>query len=238
MILLPAIDILDAKPVRLYQGDYSKQERVGEDILSIAKEFESKGAQYLHMVDLNGAKQGCRINQEVIVQVAKQLSIPVEVGGGIRTMEDVDYYLTNSVSRIILGTSALENPELLKAAIQKYGNKIAVGIDCKQGKVCLSGWLHQTKKDYVEFAKELEQMGVQTLIVTDISKDGTMMGPNLDMLLRLKENVNCHLIASGGIKDIHHIQQLKEIDVYGAITGKALYAHTLDLQEALQEVAV
>lgn len=235
MIILPAIDILDGKPVRLYQGDYEKQEQVGQDILSIAKQFEQAGACYMHMVDLNGAKQGRRINHEQIVQVASQLKIPVEVGGGIRTMEDVDYYLTHSVARVILGTSALKNPDFLKEAIQKYGDRIAVGIDCKNDKVCLSGWLDQTEKDYLEFAKELEQIGVKTLIVTDISKDGTMQGPNINMLKKLQENVSCQCIASGGIKDLSHIQALKALSIYGAITGKALYAHTLDLKEALEE---
>lgn len=233
MIILPAIDILDHAPVRLYQGDYDQKETVGESILEIAKTFEQEGASYVHMVDLNGAKEGKKCNQEVIVEVANALSIPIEVGGGIRSMEDVASYLDHGVARVILGTAALEDEAFLKQAIDTYQEKIAVGIDCKDGFVCGNGWLSESKWHYVEFAKKMEQMGVKTIIVTDISKDGTMMGPNVDMLKTLKEHVSMQIIASGGIKDITHIQALKELDIYGAITGKAMYAKTLSLPEAI-----
>lgn len=234
MIILPAIDIIDQSPVRLYQGDYNKKEIVGQSVLELAKMFEAMKAPYLHMVDLDGAKSGKLENAKLICQTAKVLSIPVEVGGGIRSMDTVDLYLTSGVSRVILGTSALEDPEFLKAALKKYGEKIAVGIDCKDGKVCGSGWLVQSEYDYLEFAQKMETYGVKTIIFTDISKDGTLTGPNLNMLKKLKETVSMHIIASGGIRDLSHIQALKDLGVYGAITGKAMYAHTLDLKEALK----
>lgn len=233
MIILPAIDILDNAPVRLYQGDYDQRETVGESILEIAKAFEKEGASYLHMVDLNGAKDGKKCNANAIIEVASAISIPVEVGGGIRSMEDVDFYISHGVSRVILGTAALEDEAFLKAAIDRYQEKIAVGIDCKDGFVCGHGWLSESKWQYIDFAKKMEAMGVGTIIVTDISKDGTMMGPNVDMLSELKKNVSMQIIASGGIKDITHIQALKELDIYGAITGKAMYAKTLSLSEAI-----
>ena len=233
MIVIPAIDIIDQKPVRLYQGDYGKKEVVGQSVLEIAKEFEKEGALYLHCVDLDGAKSGKKENAKLICEVAKTLSIPVEVGGGIRTMEDISFYLENGVSRVILGTAALQNEDLLKEALNRYGSKIAVGIDCKDGFVCVNGWLESSKVDYITFAKHMEELGVQTIIFTDISKDGTLAGPNYDMLIELKNNVYVQIIASGGIKDISHIQKLKELDVYGAITGKAMYTKSLNLKEAI-----
>lgn len=233
MIIIPAIDILDQKPVRLYQGDYAQSQCVGENILDLAKAFEKEGASYLHMVDLNGAKEGRKVNQKSIIEVASALTIPVEVGGGIRTMEDVDFYLNNGIARVILGTAAIENMHFLKAALVKYKEKIVVGLDCKKGYVCGNGWLSKSDLEYIDFARMLQKIGVQTLIVTDIHKDGTMKGPNLEMLRNLQEAVSVQIIASGGIKDITHIQQLLELNVYGAISGKAMYAKTLRLKEAL-----
>lgn len=233
MIILPAIDILDQKPVRLYQGDYGKSQCVGESILDIAKTFEKEGASYVHMVDLNGAKEGKKVNQNIIVEVASTLQIPVEVGGGIRCMEDVEFYLQNNVSRVILGTAAIEDMDFLKKAVELYKEKIAVGLDCKDGFVCGNGWLSKSNLEYISFAKELQAIGVTTVIVTDISKDGTMMGPNVEMLKNLKEAVDMNIIASGGIKDMSHIQQLLDISVYGAITGKAMYEKTLSLKDAI-----
>lgn len=233
MIILPAIDILDQKPVRLYQGDYGKSQCVGESILDIAKTFEKEGASYVHMVDLNGAKEGKKVNQNIIVEVASTLQIPVEVGGGIRCMEDVEFYLQNNVSRVILGTAAIEDMDFLKKAVELYKEKIAVGLDCKDGFVCGNGWLSKSNLEYISFAKELQAIGVTTVIMTDISKDGTMMGPNVEMLKNLKEAVDMNIIASGGIKDMSHIQQLLDISVYGAITGKAMYEKTLSLKDAI-----
>lgn len=233
MLILPAIDIIDGKPVRLYKGDYSKKETVGEDIIDIAIRFQKEGAEYLHLVDLDGAKTGKKCNSEIIVKVAKVLEIPVEVGGGIRSMKEVEFYLDNGISRVILGTAAIEDEKFLKEAVNKYGEKIAVGLDCKDGYAYGRGWLEGSEKEYIDFAKHLESIGVKTIIFTDISKDGTMEGPNLDMLNKLKKSININIIASGGIKDIDHIRKIRNLNIYGAITGKAMYAKTLDLSEAI-----
>lgn len=233
MIVLPAIDILDGQAVRLYQGDYHKKECVGKNIMDIATSFEKDGAHYIHMVDLNGAKQGKRVNYEVIKEVVKTVHVPVEVGGGIRCMADVEAYLEQGVARVILGTSAIEDASFLQAAIQKYGKRIVVGMDCRNGLAYGEGWLKQSHEDYLSFAKKLEAMGVSTIVFTDIAKDGTMSGPNIPMLQKLLQHVSMNVIASGGICDITHVQLLHELGVYGAITGKALYAQTLSLREAI-----
>ena len=201
MIIIPAIDIIDGKPVRLYQGDYNKKEIVAEDILETAKKFESLGAEYIHLVDLDGAKKGELVNGEVIIKVANSVNVPVEVGGGIRTFETIKYLIDNGVSRVILGTSAMEDEELVKKAIAAYKDKIAVGIDCKDGYACGRGWLEKSSLYYIDFAKKLKELGVETVIVTDISKDGTLEGPNVEMLKKLKEEVDINITASGGIRD-------------------------------------
>lgn len=233
MIIIPAIDIINKQPVRLYQGDYNQKEVVGQSILELAKTFEKEGADYLHLVDLDGAKEGSLINQEVIVEVANTLSIPVEIGGGIRSMESISFYLDHGLARVILGTSAMEDPQLLEEALSKYGDKIAVGIDCKNGYVYGRGWLEASELYYIDFAKTLEAKGVKTIIVTDISKDGTLSGPNVEMLKNLSEAVSMDIVASGGIKDINDIQALKDLGLYATITGKAMYHKTLDLKEAI-----
>lgn len=234
MIIIPAIDIIDGKPVRLYQGDYNKKEIVAKDVLDTSKKFEYLGAQWIHLVDLDGAKKGELVNLNVIIEIAQTLSIPVEVGGGIRTFEDIKYLIDNGVSRVILGTSAMEDEKLLNKALREYGEKIAVGIDCKDGYVCGRGWLQKSSIHYIEFAKRLEKLGVKNIIVTDISKDGSLEGPNIEMLNELKKEVCMDITASGGIRDVSNIKALKEIDVYGAITGKAIYAKTLSLEEAIK----
>ena len=234
MIILPAIDIIDGKPVRLYQGDYNKKEIVAADVLETAKSFEDKGAEYVHLVDLDGAKSGSSQNHELVIKVAKELNIPVELGGGIRSFETIKYLLDNGVSRVILGTIAMEDEELLKKAVNTYGEKIAVGIDCKNGKVYGRGWLEGSNLDYIDFAKKMESLGVKNIIVTDISKDGTLEGPNVEMLKELKKNVSIDITASGGIRDIDNIKDLLDADLYGAITGKAIYAGTLSLEEAIK----
>ena len=234
MIVIPAIDILDGNPVRLYQGDYAKSKCVAKDVWDCVKLFESENVSYLHVVDLNGAKEGNCINQTLICEIAKKCPFPIEVGGGIRTMEAIDFYIQNGISRVILGTSAVWNVDLLRQALKKYGSKIAVGLDCKDGYVCTSGWLKTSKEFYLDFAKRMEKEGVQTLICTDISKDGTLQGPNFEMLKELKKHVSCDLVVSGGVRDVSHIQKCKDLNVYGVIVGKAIYEKTLCLKEALQ----
>lgn len=234
MIILPAIDMIDGSPVRLYQGDYSKKEIVADSVIDTAKAFEMSGAEYIHMVDLDGAKTGKKENARWIVEVSKNVHVPIEVGGGIRTMDDISYYLENGVSRVILGTSAINDPELLKQAVEKYGEKIAVGMDCKNGYAMSEGWLMKSQLYYLDFAKHLEEIGVKNIIFTDISKDGTLSGPNIEMLKKLTETVRIDITASGGIRDLSHIQQLAQLHLYGAITGKAIYAGTMDLKEAIR----
>ena len=233
MIILPAIDIIDRKPVRLYQGDYAQKEIVGSSVMELAKNFEQSGAEYIHLVDLDGAKEGKRVNHEIILETAHALDVPVEVGGGIRTMAQIESYLENGIDRVILGTSAMEDPQLLQDALRRYGDRIAVGIDCRDGLVYGRGWLEASELHYITFAKQLEEMGVQTVIVTDISKDGTLSGPSTDMLAALKEQSGMRIIASGGIRSIEDIAALKQLGLYGAITGQAMYHGTLDLKAAI-----
>lgn len=233
LTILPAIDIKDGTCVRLLKGDFATAEKVAEDPLETARRFEESGAEWLHMVDLDGAKDALPRNRDIFVQVAAGTSLKVEVGGGIRTMETVDYYLQNGIERVILGSAAVKDPAFVKAAVQKYGSRIAVGIDAKNGLVAAEGWLDTSEVYYLDLAREMEKIGVQYLIFTDISKDGTLSGPNLAQLRALSESVSCKLIASGGICDIGDIRAVKELGVYGAICGKSLYQGTLDLREAI-----
>jgi len=211
MIILPAIDMIDGQPVRLVQGRFEDKTVVADDILTTAEKFESLGAEWLHMVDLDGAKAGKRMNQDVVKKTAQTLSIPLEIGGGIRTMGDVSDYIENGVSRVILGTSAIEDQSFVKEAVRRYGEKIAVGIDCKDGYACGRGWLSVSKITLTDLARQMEDIGVQTVIVTDISKDGTLNGPNVEMLAKLKMAVNMNIIASGGIRDIENIKSLRKL---------------------------
>lgn len=233
LTILPAIDIKDGTCVRLLKGDFATAEKVAEDPLETARRFEESGAEWLHMVDLDGAKDALPRNRDIFVQVAAGTSLKVEVGGGIRTMETVDYYLQNGIERVILGSAAVKDPAFVKAAVQKYGSRIAVGIDAKNGLVAAEGWLDTSEVYYLDLAREMEKIGVQYLIFTDISKDGTLSGPNLAQLRALSESVSCKLIASGGICDIGDIRAVNELGVYGAICGKSLYQGTLDLREAI-----
>lgn len=233
MIVIPAIDIINGKAVRLYQGDYNKKTQVAEDILKTAKSFEEAGAKYVHLVDLDGAKKGEIVNGNIIIKVASSLNIPVEVGGGIRNYEAAKYLINNGVSRVILGTSAIEDEELMTKLIEEFGDKIAVGIDCKDGYLCGRGWLEESSLYYTDFAKRLEKMGVKNIIVTDISKDGTLDGPNIEMLSKLREEVAMNITASGGIRDMNNIKQLNSMNIYACITGKAIYSNTLSLKEAI-----
>lgn len=232
--ILPAIDIKDGICVRLVKGDFATAEQVAEDPLLTARRFEAQGARWLHMVDLDGAKDAAPRNREIFIQAAQRTGLQVEVGGGIRSMETVDDYLSNGIARVILGSAALKNPAFIQQAVQKYGEQIAVGIDAKNGRVAAEGWLDDSNVDYIELAKAMEQIGVKYMIFTDISKDGTLSGPNLEQLRMLQDAVSCEIIASGGICDINDIRALKELGVYGAICGKSLYRGTLDLAQAIR----
>lgn len=233
MIIFPAIDIMDGKPVRLLRGDFDTAEQVAEDVLSTAKQFARVGCTWVHMVDLDGSLQKKPVNAEPILQVVEQTPLKVEVGGGIRTMEDIAFYLDRGVDRVILGSVALKNPELVQQAVDAYGDKIAVGIDAKQGMVATEGWTEDSKMDFIDLAKAMEKMGVATIIYTDIGRDGTLSGPDVQGLDRLNKAVGCNVIASGGVTTITDILVMKDKKMYGTICGKCIYKKTLDLREAV-----
>lgn len=233
MIIIPAIDIIEGKAVRLYQGDYDKKEFVGSNIFDIAKKFEEDGAKYIHLVDLDGAKSGRIINKKTIIKIAKELKIPIEVGGGIRNYNDIEELINHGVSRIILGTVALEDEKFVSEAIKKFGSKIAVGVDCKNGYICTNGWFKESDVKYIDFSKRMKKIGVENIILTDISKDGTLTGVNTYMIKELKENVDINITASGGVRDYNDIRRLKDLDIYGVIVGKALYSGNIELSEAI-----
>ena len=233
MIILPAIDILDGKAVRLYQGDYATAEKVALDPVLAAKEFEAAGAKYLHVVDLSGAKSGKTDGYETIRKIADAVNMKIEVGGGIRNLDSVKTYLEGGIDRVILGSAAVNDRKLLEKCVELYGDRIIVGIDARNGKVSVSGWTSDSDIDYIDMAKECEKIGVKNVVFTDISRDGSLKGPNTDMLRALSENVSLDITASGGIKAIEDIKALKEMGLYAAICGKSLYSGTLSLAEAL-----
>ncbi len=235
MIILPAIDIKDGSCVRLYKGEFSTVHKVAENPLETARKFEADGAEWLHMVDLDGAKDAKPQNTEIFCEIARETSLKVEVGGGIRSLETVETYLSRGISRVILGSAAVRNPELVKAAVKEYGDKIAVGIDAKNGMAAVEGWLDTSAAHYLDLAKAMEQIGVSTIIYTDISKDGTLTGPNLQELDAINLAVSCNIVASGGISNLDDITALRKLGLYGAICGKSLYQGTLDLKEAIRE---
>lgn len=233
MIIFPAIDIMDGKPVRLLRGDFDTAEQVAEDVLTTAKQFARVGCTWVHMVDLDGSLQKKPVNTEPILQVVKHTPLKVEVGGGIRTMEDIAFYLDRGVDRVILGSVALKNPELVQQAVDAYGDKIAVGIDAKNGMVATEGWTEDSQMDFIDLAKAMEKMGVATIIYTDIGRDGTLSGPDVQGLDRLNKAVSCNVIASGGVTTITDILVMKDKKMYGTICGKCIYKKTLDLREAV-----
>lgn len=233
MIIFPAIDIMDGKPVRLLRGDFATAEQVAEDVLTTAKQFARVGCTWVHIVDLDGSLQKKPVNADPILQVVEHTSLKVEVGGGIRTMEDIAFYLDRGVDRVILGSVALKNPELVQQAVDAYGDKIAVGIDAKQGMVATEGWTEDSQMDFIDLAKAMEKMGVATIIYTDIGRDGTLSGPDVQGLDRLNKAVGCNVIASGGVTTITDILVMKDKKMYGTICGKCIYKKTLDLREAV-----
>lgn len=234
MVILPAVDIMDGKPVRLYKGDFSTAHQVAEGALQTALDFEKAGAEWIHMVDLDGSLKKKRVNEKIFLSVAENTSLKVEVGGGIRTMQDIDFYIASGISRVILGSVALKDPELVKKAVNAYGDKIAVGIDAKNGYAAAEGWTQTSDIYFTDLAKKMEQSGVKTIIYTDISKDGTLSGPNLEQLDEINNAVSCDIIASGGVTDINDIKALKSLGLYGAICGKSIYSGSLDLKQALE----
>lgn len=233
MQIFPAIDIKDGKAVRLTQGDYDKVNVYYEKPEEVAVSFAARGAKNLHAVDLDGARDGTLANFAAVENIIKKSGLFVEVGGGIRDEARIQKYLAAGASRVILGTAAAENFAFLEDMVQKYGDKIAVGVDARDGKLAVKGWLEATDIDSVEFCKKLEIAGVKTVIYTDIAKDGAMSGTNLEIYERLAAEVKLNIIASGGISSAGELEALKRMGVHGAIVGKALYTNTLTLEEVL-----
>lgn len=233
MRLYPAIDLKDGNCVRLLQGDYNEVTVFGNNPGEMAKKWESLGGDLLHIVDLDGAKEGKGINDEAVKDIINNLTIPAELGGGIRSIEDIENKLSLGVSRVILGSAAVKNPELVKEAVAKFGaDKIVVGVDAKSGMVAVEGWLEVSDKEALSFCKELEKIGVTTVIYTDIAKDGMMQGPNIEETKKLVDNTNLNIIASGGVSTLDDLKKLAEIGVEGAIVGKAIYTGAIQLDEA------
>ena len=234
MKLYPAIDLYDGKAVRLYKGEYQQMTVYNENPVAVAMDFQKAGATCIHLVDLEGAKFGTTPNIGVIAKILEQTDLFVEVGGGIRTLETVDAYLSLGVNRVILGTAAVTDRAFLEAALQKYGEKIAVGVDLKDGYVAIKGWTEKSQWTADAFFTDLEKLGVSTVICTDISRDGAMQGTNRQLYKELSEKFKIQLIASGGVSDLADVKALKEMDLHGAIIGKAYYTGAIDLAEALE----
>lgn len=234
MILFPAIDIRGGNAVRLIQGDYNQEKVYSDSPAEMAKQWENKGAKFLHVVDLDGAKTGESINQSFIQQIAKETNIPVQVGGGIRSMSIIEKYISSGVDRVIIGTAAINNREFLKEAVSTYGSKIAVSIDARKGYVATDGWTKDSEIKALDLVKELEAIGVKTIVYTDILKDGMLKGPNFEELQAINEATSMDVIASGGVSTEEDIAKLSALNMYGAIIGKALYDGTLQFEEALE----
>ena len=238
--IYPAIDMRGGNCVRLLQGDYNQETIYGDSPFDMARKFASDGAAWIHMVDLDGAKDGKRVNDRFVTQAAKELNVNVQIGGGIRSEQDILHYLENDVDRVIIGSIAVSNPEFAIDMIRKYGNRIAVGIDAKNGFVATHGWLDTSKVKAVELGKRFAEAGAETFIFTDIATDGTLAGPNLAAVCELAEATGKSVIASGGVSSLDDLQALRSVaekGISGAIVGKALYEKRFTLKEALDEGA-
>lgn len=236
MIIYPAIDIKGGRCVRLLQGRFDEETVFGDDPIAMAEKWTAMGAEWIHTVDLDGARNGISANRQIISEIARKTGVPVQMGGGIRTMADIDDVLQSGVTRVILGTSAVKNPSLVKEAMVKYPDRIAVGIDAKDGLVAIEGWEKVSEFSAVDFAKRMEQLGCKVIIYTDIATDGMLKGPNIQAMKEMLQSVEMDVIASGGVSSIQDLIQLKEIGAAGAITGKAIYTGAIHLQEALKTI--
>lgn len=234
MQIFPAIDIKNGKCVRLYQGDFAKETIMNNDPIDQAAQFKASGTTRLHIVDLDGAVSGKPRNLPLIEKLQQQVGLFIQVGGGIRSMQQVDTYLSAGASRVIIGSAALSDPNFVKAAVTKYGEKIIIGIDAKNGYVATEGWLQLSDRLATSFAKEIASLGVQTIIYTDIAKDGTLAGPNFKELRAMQKSVPINIIASGGVSSKADLKQLAEEGFYGAIAGKALYEKRITMADILE----
>lgn len=236
MRIYPAIDIKDGNCVRLLQGRFSDLTVYGDNPTEMAKKWESLGGEYIHVVDLDGALKGQGVNAKVIKSICKHVNVPVQTGGGIRTMEDIENKLACGISRVIIGTKAVRDADFVKRAVDKYGDKIVIGIDAKNSMVAIEGWEEVSEFKAVDFAKKMENIGVKTIVYTDIATDGTLQGPNLDAMAEMAKETNLDVIASGGVGSLEHIKTLVPTGVEGVIVGRALYTGNVDLAEAIKTV--
>lgn len=234
MNIFPAIDLYEHKAVRLFKGDYAEMTVYSDNPVEIARDFEAKGAKYIHIVDLEGAKNGDTPNFEVVKEIAQNTGLFCEIGGGIRSLDTVEKYLSVGLDRVILGTAAVNDEEFLRTAVNKYGDKIAVGVDIKDGFVAVKGWTEKSEYSCFDFCEKMREIGVKTLICTDISRDGAMKGTNRQLYKELSEKFDMNITASGGVSSIEDIKALRSLNLYGAIIGKAYYIGAIDLKEALE----
>ena len=235
MIILPAIDIKGGCCVRLRRGDFATAHKVAEDAVQTAAAFSTAGAAWIHMVDLDGAKEGGAKNEHIFLEVARHSGLRVELGGGIRDMSAVERYLEKGISRVILGSAAVKNPVFVRDAVHAYGDRIAVGIDARDGMVATEGWLDTSALHYIDLARHMEDIGVRYIIFTDIDTDGTLAGPTLGRLEALQKAVGCAITASGGVSSNGDLRRLRDMGLYAAIVGKAWYAGAVDLALAVEE---
>ncbi len=234
MLIFPAIDLYGGKAVRLYKGDYNQMTVYSENPSEIAEDFERCGARWIHIVDLEGAKSGGTPNIETIKRIVGTTGLCAEVGGGIRSLEVIEKYLEAGVSRVILGTAAVKDEAFLLDAAKKYGDKIAVGVDIKDGYVAIKGWTEKSEYECFDFCEKMQNIGISTLICTDISKDGAMMGTNHELYRQLSERFGMNIIASGGVSSLDDVKKLRSLDIYGAIIGKAYYTGAINIKEAVE----
>jgi len=235
LIIYPAIDLLDGNCVRLLKGKYDDVTVYANEPYKMAEKWCSEGASYIHVVDLNGAKEGKTVNGNVIKRIAETSSVPVQLGGGIRTIEDVRNAFSLGVERVILGTVAVSNPDFVKIAVDEFGDRIVVGIDAKNGFAATEGWEQTSKMKAVDLALQMKGIGIKTIIYTDIDTDGTLKGPNLSAMEEMASKTGLSIIASGGVGNINHIKELKRTGVSGVIVGRAIYTGDLNLKEAILE---
>lgn len=236
MTLYPAIDIKDGKCVRLLKGSFSDVTIYGNDPVSMAKKWESSGGKFIHVVDLDGALKGHGVNADIIKRICSEVNIPVQTGGGIRSMEDIEAKLSCGINRVIIGTKAVSDSNFIKRAVDKYKEKIVIGIDAKDSMVAIEGWEQLSEFKAVDFARRMADIGVSTIVYTDIATDGTLSGPNTAAMREMSCAVPCDIIASGGIGSIDHIESLKDTGVEGVIIGRALYTGAVNLKEALERI--
>ncbi len=238
MLIYPAIDLKDGRVVRLRRGDFSTVHQVADDPVAVAKDFQDAGARHLHMVDLDGARDGVRRNSEIVRRVA-QVGLSVELGGGLRTMADIEAVFALGVHRAVIGSAAVTDPRFVQGAISRWGGeRVAVGVDAKEGRVRTAGWEQDSGLGYLDFARSMEEIGVEHLIFTDVDTDGLLTGPAWERLIALQGAVSCRITASGGVSCLEDIRRLRDLGLYAAIVGKAYYAGAVDLREAVKEGGV